>query len=98
MCRMISLLKNIRGQSVTEFALILPFVLVLMGGVVDFGLAFFMGHVIENAAREGARMAAVQSTTPAIIGSSGCPSSSPAEIAAACNVIPNVGLFSTVQV
>ena len=59
MSRIISLLKNTRGQSITEFALILPFVLVLIGGVVDFGLAFFVGYVVENAAREGARRAAV---------------------------------------
>ena len=93
---MISLLKNARGQSITEFALILPFVLVLIGGVVDFGLALFIGHVAENAAREGARSAAVQPVDP--VSTSGafpaCQSSGSAVLLAACQAIPNVGLFS----
>lgn len=97
MYRMLSLLKNARGQSLTEFALIFPFVLVLIGGVVDFGLAFFIGHVAENAAREGARSAAVQPVDPAASGNvafPGCQSSSLPAIQAACKAIPDVGLFS----
>ena len=54
-----SFLRNSKGQSLIEFALILPFLLVLIGGVVDFGLSLFVGHVIQNAAREGARAGAV---------------------------------------
>ena len=42
-----------------EFAFILPFLLIIVGGIVDFSLAFFIGEVIENAAREGARAGAV---------------------------------------
>ena len=54
-----SFYRNKRGQALIEFAFILPFLLVIVGGIVDFGLAFFIGQVIENAAREGARAGAV---------------------------------------
>ena len=51
--------RNKRGQALIEFAFILPFLLVIVGGIIDFGLAFFIGQVIVNAAREGARAGAV---------------------------------------
>src|SRR2546422_8062605 len=69
MCRMFSLLRNSRGQSITEFALVLPLLLVLVGGIVDFGLIFFIGQVIQNAAREGARIAATTPTPGPVSGS-----------------------------
>ena len=59
MGRILSFHSNKRGQALIEFAFILPFLLVIVGGIVDFGLAFFVGQVIVNAAREGARAGAV---------------------------------------
>jgi hypothetical protein len=59
MGRLRSFYRNKRGQALIEFAFILPFLLVIVGGIVDFGLAFFVGQVIQNAAREGARAGAV---------------------------------------
>lgn len=58
MRRLISFLRRQKGQAITEFALILPFLLLLIGGIVDFGLAFFIGQIVQNAAREGARVGA----------------------------------------
>jgi Flp pilus assembly protein TadG len=58
MYKLISFLRRQKGQAITEFALILPFLLLLIGGIVDFGLAFFIGQMTENAAREGARVGA----------------------------------------
>jgi len=43
-----------QGQSIVEFALIIPIILILIMGVLDFGRAFFMKIAIVNAAREGA--------------------------------------------
>ena len=43
------------GSNLVEFALVLPLLLVLVFGIVDFGLALFDKAVITNAAREGAR-------------------------------------------
>lgn len=41
--------------------MILPVFLILMFALVDFGRAFYTWQVVTNAAREGARAAAVQS-------------------------------------
>ena len=42
------------GQSLVEMALLLPILLVLIVGTLDFGRLFFTKIVITNAAREGA--------------------------------------------
>lgn len=47
------------GQSLVEFALVLPLFLVLVMGIADLGLAVFAYNSITNAAREGARLAIV---------------------------------------
>ena len=52
-----------RGSSIVEFALILPLVLLLTVAVIDFGRAFFVRNIVEQAAREGARLRAVTSVT-----------------------------------
>jgi hypothetical protein len=49
-----------RGQSVVEFALILPILLVLLLAIADFGRVFAAGVTVESAARAGAELAAVQ--------------------------------------
>jgi Flp pilus assembly protein TadG len=54
------------GQSLVEFSMILPLFLVLLFGMVDFGRAFFTWLLVTNAAREGARVAAVQSDATTI--------------------------------
>src|ERR1700694_1573807 len=43
------------AQSLTEFALILPVLMLILLGVVDFGRVFYYWTSIANAAREGAR-------------------------------------------
>jgi len=94
-----SFYRNKRGQALIEFAFILPFLLVIVGGIVDFGLAFFIGQVIENAAREGARAGAVVRPV-----GGGFPSgeegsctvpcgSGPSILQVASDKIPNVALF-----
>jgi hypothetical protein len=47
-----------RGQSLVEFALVLPMLLVLLLGVVDFGRVFHAGIVTESSARDAAEAAA----------------------------------------
>ena len=42
------------GQSVVEFALILPILLLIIMGALDLGRAFYMKIAIINSAREGA--------------------------------------------
>lgn len=51
-----------KGQSLVETALVLPIILLLLTGIVDFGLLFNSYLVVSNASREGARSAAIGST------------------------------------
>ena len=48
-----------RGAALVEFALVLPLLLVIIGGIVDFGFLFQRYEVVTNAAREGARLASL---------------------------------------
>ena len=45
-----------RAQSLVEFALVLPFLLLLLGGVVEIGYAFYDYMLMVNANREGVRL------------------------------------------
>ena len=51
--------KSERGQSLTEFALVLVFLLSLLAGVFDLGRAFFAYIIIRDAAQEGAVFGAI---------------------------------------
>jgi len=53
-----------RGQALVEFTLIFILLLVLAWIPADFGLAFYTGQLAQNAAREGARIAAVDPDLP----------------------------------
>jgi Flp pilus assembly protein TadG len=48
-------LKLQTGSNIVEFALVLPLLLVLVFGIIDFSLALFDKAVLTNASREGAR-------------------------------------------
>jgi Flp pilus assembly protein TadG len=47
------------GQAITEFALILPILMALLLGIIQFGIVFNNYVTITDAARAGARKAAV---------------------------------------
>lgn len=49
-----------RGQSLVEFALVLPMLLVLLLGVADFGRVFQAGITLEAATRDAAEVGAIQ--------------------------------------
>jgi Flp pilus assembly protein TadG len=50
------------GQSLVEFAIVLPVLLALVIGIFEFGRAWNVYQVLTNAAREGARRAVVPTT------------------------------------
>jgi Flp pilus assembly protein TadG len=50
-----------RGQSMVEFALTVPLLLLLLFGIIDFGRAVFYQNELTNGAREGARVAVLAS-------------------------------------
>lgn len=52
-------IKSERGQTFTEFALVLPILMVVMLGIVQFGVAFNNYVTLTDAVRAGARKAAV---------------------------------------
>lgn len=60
-------LGNKSGQAIVETALILPLILLILMGIIDFGFLFNNYLVIDNASREGARSAAVGSTDSVIM-------------------------------
>ena len=51
--------RNNRGIAAVEFALVLPLLLALLFGIIEFGFIFKDQLAILQAAREGARIAAV---------------------------------------
>src|SRR5262249_24749542 len=53
------------GAEFVEFALAFPLLLLVVMGILDFGLMFQQYEVITNAAREGARVGMISSYTPA---------------------------------
>ena len=57
--------RSSAGQSIAEFALVVPILLLLVFGIVEFGLIVKSWQVVTDAAREGARVAVV-GTTPGV--------------------------------
>jgi Flp pilus assembly protein TadG len=56
-------LSGEQGNSLVEFALVLPLLLLVFAGIVDFGFLFQRYEVVTNAAREGARLAVLPGYT-----------------------------------
>ena len=54
-----AILKKKRGQAIVEFALILPVFILILLGIMEFGLVFHQYLVVTAASREGARVAAL---------------------------------------
>ena len=61
-----NVIRNENGQTMVEFALVLPVLAVLLFGIIQFGTAFNNYVSLTDAVRAGARVAAVsrQSSTP----------------------------------
>ncbi|MEP6890207.1 MAG: TadE/TadG family type IV pilus assembly protein [Nitrospirota bacterium] len=58
-------LRSESGASAVEFALLLPVLMMVLFGIIEFGLALYRQAILTNASREGARLGIVQSV-PAI--------------------------------
>jgi Flp pilus assembly protein TadG len=52
--------RDTAGGAAVEFALVLPVLLLLLMGILDFGRALFIHHVVTDASREAARRAVVR--------------------------------------
>lgn len=52
-----------KGQALLEFALILPILLMLVLGIIEFGRAWNIDQMVSDATREGARQAVLADPT-----------------------------------
>lgn len=57
-----------KGAAMVEFAIVLPLLLVLVFGIIEFGLLLYNQQVITNASREGARYGIVSRTPRRTVG------------------------------
>jgi Flp pilus assembly protein TadG len=55
--------KNEKGQSLVEFALVAPLLLLLVIGIAEFGRAWMTKSILTGAAREAVRLLAVPAPT-----------------------------------
>jgi hypothetical protein len=59
--------KENRGASMVEFAIVLPLLLLLVFGIIEFGLIVYNKQILTNACREGARAGVVQAAPPTLV-------------------------------
>jgi len=52
-------LKDQKGESVVEFVVVLPLLIILLFGIIEFGIILYDKAVVTNASREGARFGIV---------------------------------------
>lgn len=61
------LFKREQGQSLVEFALVLPVLMLILLGIVEFGWMFNAKITLTSAAREAARVYAIHGNDPTLI-------------------------------
>lgn len=72
--------KNEKGQAMVEFALLLIPLLMILGGIIDFGWVFHQQVLANNASREAARHIAVHYNIDSM---------TPTEVNTAANTVTN---------
>jgi Flp pilus assembly protein TadG len=55
--------RNERGAAAVEFALVLPLLVLLFAGIAELGRLYYLQATLSGAAREGARVMALQNDT-----------------------------------
>jgi Flp pilus assembly protein TadG len=61
-------IRTQRGAIAVEFALIMPLLVMLVLGIIEFGFGYHAWDATQNAAREGARLGAVSDDVDAVDG------------------------------
>jgi len=59
--------RNEKGQSLVEFALVVPLVILILMAIIEFGFMFNAYITITNASREGARLGALGSSDTSVV-------------------------------
>lgn len=60
-------MRNQRGQSLVELAIVLPILLLLLLGIVEFGRVYSVQLMLDNASREGVRLGVVGASDEQIV-------------------------------
>jgi Flp pilus assembly pilin Flp len=68
-----NIVKDDRGATALEFAIIVPWLLVLLFGMIEFGFVFQAQLALTHAVREGARLASVNQYDAGIVESRAYP-------------------------
>ena len=63
---MIKTIRSQKGQTIVEFAFMLPLLMIIVVGIIDFSIIFYNKAVVTNASREGARAGCVARYDPSI--------------------------------
>ncbi len=53
---------RVRAAAVVEFAVVLPLLLTILFGIIEYGWVFMVRQTLQTAAREGARVAVLQTS------------------------------------
>ena len=93
-----------RGAALVELALVLPLLLLIMVGTIDFGRAFRTAMVVTNAARAGAQYgsqyysatdtAGMVAASDAVLTANGLSSGPPSDASTLCQCADSLGNFS----
>ena len=54
--------RRARGAAVVEFAVVLPLLLTILFGIIEYGWIFMVRQTLQTSAREGARIAILQTS------------------------------------
>jgi len=55
--------ERARGAAIVEFAVVLPLLLTILFGIIEYGWVFMVRQTLQTAAREGARIAVLSTST-----------------------------------
>jgi Flp pilus assembly protein TadG len=56
--------RHRKGQALVEFAIVLPILLLVLGGIIQFGILFWAQNTVTQIARDTGRWAATQPASP----------------------------------
>jgi hypothetical protein len=60
-----------KGQSLVEFAMVMPLLLVMLLGIMEFGRAWHISQIVTDAARQGARAGAIYQVDDSVYAAAG---------------------------